>query len=110
MKDFLEYGNVMSDGIIPGSYKIINFIKKSSANPIFLTGRNDCGRKVTEDWLKLKFNFENIPLYMRPEEMIMTASHVYKEIMFLKIKDTLPENSKFLFFEDQERIIQMFKK
>lgn len=80
---------------------------------VFMTGRNERLRDVTERWLAKHMLRRSVsePLIMRPLHEKGKPASVMKEEMFLTFRDSHGlQNAPFLFFEDDKYVLGMWQK
>lgn len=83
-------------------------LRDAGAHIIFVTGRKDDGRKVTQEWLQnLGFNFE--PLFMRKVGDNRSDEIVKAEIL-VEIERTYPHLMPVTaVFDDRKRVVKMWR-
>ena len=116
LREFFSEENVLSDPFMQGSEVVFELADKLNADIYFLTGRSEGFKDQTQKMLKkykeemgIEHDVKNIPLYMRPNESGPVKSYIVKEKILLR--QLLPKHpgANFIFFEDEEENIKMFK-
>jgi len=104
---FLQPDLMLLDDPQPHSLDVINFMRKHGYTIVFMTGRNETHRTVTQKWLE-KHNYwqEGDQLIMRPKTDAGTPASQMKEKMFLEYRymTGAPED-QYLFFEDDRYVL-----
>ena len=81
------------------------------ADLVFLTGRSNCIREETMSWIKHNmFVYDPIILVMRKTGDFRKGS-IVKEELFLNTIDILyPENTNYMFFDDDIEVLPLYSK
>jgi hypothetical protein len=109
--DFLTEEKIMADEIIPGAEKLLDLATLCRASIIFLTGRNECARKLTRQWLFAKMGVtDSTPLLMRPLHRRNGHTADCKEEMFCSEVLSKNPDATFIFFEDDETTALKYSK
>lgn len=92
---------------------VLDFMRSKNFGIVFLTGRSEIHREVTEAWLQAHMNraerYE--PLIMRQAKHAGMAASQYKELAFKEFLDGYEVwSSTFLFFEDDPHVLPMWQK
>jgi len=109
VNEFLDPAAIKKDKLIPGAQNIVE-IAKACGKLIILTGRNERSRKETRRWLQENLSIgDDVPLVMRSNEDFRGPVEC-KEDLFLQhvLKDHA--GAKFIFFDDDPRLLGMFAK
>ncbi len=112
-KKFLEEWDV--DKQINGSWHLLKIIKQYKASFLFLTGRSEYGRGITEKWFRKHMKIElvkpeknGIKLYMRSEGDFSPGSESKLRIFE---NDILPNHDgEFIFLDDDAKCLAAFSK
>lgn len=105
---FMSADLVVLDKPQAHALEVLNYMRGHGYRLVFLTGRNEKLRAVTELWLKSHagWNPETETLIMR--DRVSTASE-FKEAAFLQYRNSNPDDV-FLFFEDDPFVLTMWQK
>lgn len=115
---FLDPKLMLLDTPQPHAFDVLNHMRKSCRwNLVFMTGRNEKHRLVTQEWLKNNMAWRGSvyePLIMRPFHATGIPASQMKEQLFLKYKwdrelDGYTKDSYF-FFEDDKYVLSTWKK
>ncbi len=108
---FMEPELVAKDTPQPHAREGLNYLRANGYQLVFLTGRNQRHRHITEAWLNQYMDRQILdePVYMRGDKENTHAS-VFKESQVLLFKNHYYQEKKFLFFEDDPFVARMFRK
>lgn len=112
VEEFTKSEYIKHDKIIPGAEILPCLCRTIGAKLIFLTGRSNCGRAATREWLRFNLGiFDSVPLIMR-EDGDMSGPVDCKINMFKQtILRMYPEKEgKFIFFDDDEKLLLEYSK
>lgn len=111
---FMHPDAVVLDAPQEHALHVLNHMRAMDFTVVFLTGRNESHRAVTDLWLVRHMGKTPLEdLVMRPAEKFDVPATTCKESMFLAWVETNlgPENdASFLFFEDNKHVLQVWKK
>lgn len=109
---FLHPELMIKDSPQPHSLDVINSMRKQGWYVVFMTGRGERLRSVTEEWLRTHMDWTaSEPLIMRPADANNVPASQMKEQMFLEFRAARKfENAPFLFFEDDRFVIGTWQK
>lgn len=121
---FLRPDLMLLDTPQPHARDVIEFMRHLNYQIVFMTGRNEKHREVTEQWLlqngfwsdsKYWMANDSVPRYyepviMRPAEQTNVPASVMKEEQFLSFRQTCQFTDKFMFFEDDRHVLGTWRK
>lgn len=110
---FLQPDLILQDGLQPHALEVIENMRAHNWRIVFLTGRNESLRDVTERWLNKNVERwpQQEPCLMRPKTDESVPASVMKERIFLDWRDKQGlKNYPFMFFEDDKYVISMWQK
>lgn len=108
---FLDKELMLLDTPQQHALDVLNYMRTHGYTMVFLTGRNETHRDVTEEWLKthMGWNSQSEPLFMRTSLESGKPASVFKKKCFTdRIKPLYPDSS-FIFFEDDPYVLPMWK-
>lgn len=110
---FLDPDLMIKDTPQPHAVSVLESMRAKNWWIVFMTGRNEKHREVTEEWLNTHMlrrpNNEN--LIMRPKGATNIPASVMKEQMFLEFRNSHSlHNASFLFFEDDRFVLATWQK
>ncbi len=111
--EFLRHDLMLQDTPQPHAVSVLESMREKTWWIVFLTGRNEKHREVTEKWLNSHMlrRPQSEVVLMRPTELTNVPASVVKEQIFLKWRDSLGlELHPFLFFEDDRFVLNMWQK
>lgn len=108
--NFLHPDFIARDVPEPEAQRVIKHWDSIGAEYHYLTGRNEALRSVTETWLASHFGFSNQRLIMRPteSEKRRVPASVYKEKVFLALREELGKDKEYSFYEDDPHVFTMY--
>lgn len=110
---FLDPELMTQDTPVPHAREVIDSMRQKGYQIVFLTGRNERLRSVTEAWLRehIGYNTHTELLLMRPQTKDSVPASVCKQEMFDKYvrRWTAPDVS-YLFFEDDAHVLGVWQK
>lgn len=109
---FLAPEQMLLDTPQPHALEVLEDLRKHRWWIVFMTGRNEKYRSITEQWLNRNMNRRVLSevVLMRSQAMAGLPASVVKEQMFLdwRSKQNLVNNT-FVFFEDDRFVLGMWK-
>lgn len=104
--DWKSFSDAMVDDTLnEWCFEIISTMRKSGYKIIFVSGRGEKYRKVTEDWLK-KFNVEYDHLFLRARKDYREDPEIKKEIYLNNIKD---KYEVLFVMDDRKSVVEMWR-
>lgn len=110
---FLDPDLMIKDSPQPHAISVLENMRQKNWWLVFLTGRNEKHREVTEKWLDIHMlrRPQNEVVVMRPAHAHSVPASVMKEEMFLKWRaDHGLELAPFMFFEDDRFVLGTWQK
>lgn len=112
---FLQPALMLQDVPQPHALRAIQSLREARWKIIFMTGRGERLRMVTEEWLLTHMGrrlsgLDHEPVIMRPASDKGTPASQMKEQMFLNTRATYRLDGPFFFFEDDKYVHGMFQK
>lgn len=110
---FLDPSLMIKDKPQPHALTVLENMREKNWWILFLTGRNEKHREVTEEWLNThmlrRAHTEHV--VMRPIDRSSVPASVVKEELFLAWRSAHNlENAPFLFFEDDRFVLSTWRK
>ena len=107
---FMDHAVVANDQALPKAVKVIQHVRRLGAPIVYLTGRNEGMREVTDIWLTKHFGkTQSEELLMRSLSKAAVPASVYKEQAVLELKETMP-GTFFIFMEDDSHVFSVYNK
>ena len=110
-EDFLNPDLVYEDTPILGALQYVNQLRKHNVTIMYITGRNENLRDVTEKWLFDKFERkQDEKLYMRTSKFEGAVASVSKHDNLMSLKSDLnsTEDDLFTFYDDDPFALAMY--
>lgn len=109
---FLDKTLMLLDSPQQHALDVLNYMRNHGYTIVFLTGRNETHKDVTEEWLKTHMGWKPHyeALYMRTAADAGQPASVFKKKCFVeKIQPTFSFNTSFVFFEDDPYVLPVWK-
>ena len=100
------FGEMHKDPPIKEIIKEIENFAEEGRNIVFVTGRPEEYRKITEKWLKENLNFPNFTLIMRETKNYESDLTLKKRIL----EDSLSNLNILKVYDDRDELIEMWRK
>ncbi len=109
---FMDPALMAEDSPYPYAREGLNYLRSHGYTIVFLTGRNERHRAVTEAWLNKHMDRQMLDEYvlMRGKPYENTAASEYKEAQLLHLKNDYKFIGTYTFFEDDPFVARMYRK
>lgn len=110
---FLDPNLMIQDTPVPHAVSVLENMRQKNWWIVFMTGRNEKHRAVTEEWLNTHMirRPESELVVMRPLSETSVPASVMKEKMFLEWREKHGlEHAPFMFFEDDRFVLGTWQK
>jgi hypothetical protein len=106
--NFLSPELVSADLPIPEAQRVIKYFVDNDIDHLYLTGRNESLRYVTEKWLMLHYGYNpaRSRLLMRPFPGKEESASACKEKLFKSIYD---RTESYIFYEDDPHVFSLYQ-
>lgn len=111
--EFLRTERLALDAPQKHACEVLDYMRSHNYGIVFLTGRSEMHREVTEAWLTVHMNWVRRyePLVMRQSKHTGMSASQYKELAFKEFLDSYEVwSSTFLFFEDDPHVLPVWQK
>lgn len=105
-KSFESPENLWEDAVFYWCRSLLYAFKASSYKIIFVSGRWERTREVTEKWIKEKAGIKQFTLYMRPDEDFRPDWEVKEEILNKHIK----KDEVLFVLDDRKQVVEMWRR